>query len=213
MRADIPERRQRSRRRSRRNRRGEDERARIVANVIDYRFARDAVAAQTCQRFRECAHDQVDFVFQTEIARRAATAFTDYAQTMRVVDHHARAVFPRERYDFRQLCDVAAHAEYAVGYDQAARRFRHLFQLNFQLLHVRMGIGEHSAVAQLAAVVNAGVIFLVADHVIAVPDDCGNDAEIRLKAGRERAAGFLVQEIRQFLLQLQMQLQRAVQKA
>ena len=132
---------------------------------------------------------------------------------MRVVDHHARAVFPRERYDFRQLCDVAAHAEYAVGHDQAARRFGHLFQLNFELLHVRMGRGEHSAVAQLAAVVNAGVIFLVADHVIAVPDDCGNDAEIRLKAGRERAAGFLVQEIRQFLLQLQMQLQRAVQKA
>ena len=147
------------------------------------------------------------------MARGSAPALADDAQSVSVVHHDARAVFASEADDFGELGDVAAHAEHAVGDDQAARGFRHLLQLKLQLLHVGVSIGEHAAVAELAAVVDAGVVFLVADDVISMADDGGDDAQIGLKAGGEGAAGLLVQEIRQLRFQLKVKLQRSVEEA
>ncbi len=93
---------------------------------------------------------------------------------MRVVHHHPRAVLLRERYDLRELGDVAAHGEHAVRHDQHAALLRHTLELCFKVGHVRVLIAQHFPVGQLAAVVYAGVVFAVAYNVV-IPADYGAD--------------------------------------
>ena len=56
------------------------------------------------------------------------------------------------------------------------------------------------------------MVFPVHDHIVAQPDQSADDAEVRLKAGGKRHNLVLTQKCRQLLFQLQMQLQRSVQK-
>ena len=76
-----------------------------------------------------------------------------------------------------------------------------------------MLVAEHLAVGELAAVIEAGVVLAVHDDVVMQTDDRADDAEVRLKARREGHDGVLAQELRQLVLQLQMELQRPVEKA
>jgi len=71
----------------------------------------------------------------------------------------------------------------------------------------------HRAPAHHAAVHNAGVIFLVDDHVITLADDGRDRADVGLVAGREDQRGLLVHKAGQPPVKLQVQLQRAVQEA
>ena len=54
------------------------------------------------------------------------------------------------------------------------------------------------------------MVFAIADHVIAVTDDGGNDAQIRLEARGKGHYRFLAQKCRQFALQREVHRQRAV---
>lgn len=140
-------------------------------------------------------------------------ALADNAEAVGVVHHDACAVFLRQRADLRQVGNIAAHGEHAIGHDEAAGGVGHLLQLLFQVRHVVMLVAEHLAVGELAAVVEAGVVLAVHDDVVMQTDDRADDAEVRLKARREGHDGILAQELRQLVLQLQMELQRPVEKA
>ena len=73
-----------------------------------------------------------------------------------------------------------------------------------------MLIAQHFAVAEAAGVINAGMVFAVAEHIVVPPDQSGDDAEVRLKARREGHDGLFAQKLCQGALKLQMQLQGAV---
>ena len=132
---------------------------------------------------------------------------------MGVVHHDPCAVFFRKRADLGQLCDVAAHGEHAVGDDEAARGLRHGAQLGFEVVHVRMAIAEHFAEGETAAVVDARVVLAVADDVVPAADEGADDAEVGLKARREGDGSVHVHEVGQLTLELEMQPERAVEKA
>ena len=210
---NVAQRGQRHRALRRGNARREDERAGVVAGEVHHLRACGHVAAQAGQGLGEGAHVDVHFILQTVITGRAASAVAQHAKAVGVVHHDPRAILLRQAADLRQVRDVALHAEHAVGHDQAARSVRNLLELNFQLLHVLVAVGQHAAVAQAAAVVDGGVVLAIADHVVAVAHDGRNDAQVALEAGGEGHHGLLVQEARQLGLQLQMHLQRAVQEA
>ena len=67
--------------------------------------------------------------------------------------------------------------------------------------------------AQTAGVIQACVVFLVHDHVVVQSDHGADDAQVRLESGGQRDHGFLAQELGQFLFQLQMELQSAVEES
>ena len=151
-------------------------------------------------------------VFKAIIAGCAAAALADDAEAVRVVDHDACAVFLRQRADLGQVGNIAAHGEHAVGHDEAAGGVGHLLQFLFQIRHVVMLVAKHLAVGELAAVIEAGMVLTVHDDIVMQADNGADDAEIGLEARREGHDGVLAQKFCQLVLQLQMQLERAVQK-
>ncbi len=198
---------------SRRDGSGEDERAGVMLDVVDDARVRGHVAAEGGEGLREGAHVNVDFLFQTVVIRRTASAFADGAEAVGVVNHHAGAVLLRQAANLRQVGDAAAHGEDAVRDNQAALVFRDGFQAFLEFLHVVVVETQHFAPAQTAGVVNGGVVLTVEDDVIIAADDRGDDAEVGLEPGRKGDDGFFMQELRQFLLELEMHGEGAVQKA
>ena len=144
--------------------------------------------------------------------RRTASAGADDTEAVRIVHHDARAVPPRKAHDLRQVAHVAAHGEHAVGHDEAAGAVRHLLQPGFKIRHVVVAVAEHPGVGELAAVVDAGVVLLVAQDIVILAAHGGDDAQIGLEACGERHHGFLAEELGQLPLELRMQVQRAVEK-
>lgn len=76
-----------------------------------------------------------------------------------------------------------------------------------------MFVAEHPAVTQAAAVVDGGVVFLVANHIVVHPDDGGDDAEVALEARGEGHHRLFAEEIGEFLLEFLVNVEGAVQKA
>ena len=184
-----------------------------MAHIVGDPRARGHVAAEGSQGFGEGAHVDVDLIFKPEITRSAAAALADHAEPVGVVHHHAGAVFFREGADLGKLRNVAAHGKDAVGHDQAAGGLRDLLQAFFQVSHVAVAVAEHGAVGEFAAVVEAGVVLTVHDHIVPAADDRGYDAEVGLEAGREGDHAVLAEEFRKLCFQFKVQLQRAVQEA
>ena len=132
---------------------------------------------------------------------------------MGIVHHHTGAVLFCKLDNLRQLRYIAAHREDTVCNDQAAAFLGNLLQLTLQILHIRMAVAQHLTVAELTSVIDRSVILTVADHVVVGADDRGDDAKVGLEAGREGNDHFLMQEPGQLGLQLQMELQSAVQES
>ena len=170
------------------------------------------VAAQRRQRLGKGAHVDVHLILKAKIAGGAATNLAQYTQTVGVVHHDASAVLLGQGADLRQLGDVAAHGEHAVGDDQHAVFAVDLLQNALQLRHIAVAVAQHLAVAHLAAGVDAGVVLPVADHIVVASHQRGDDAHVGLEAGAEGDHAVLPQESGQLRLQLQMQLQRAVEE-
>ena len=63
---------------------------------------------------------------------------------MGVIYHYARPVLPGKADYLRQVGNIAAHAEYAVRYYEAACGVRYLLQLLFKVSHVPMAVAQHS---------------------------------------------------------------------
>ena len=147
------------------------------------------------------------------MAGRAAAALAYDAQPVGVVHHDARAVPGGEFADLGQLRNVAAHGKDAVRDDEAARGLRHGAELGLKVVHVGVAVAEHLAEGEAAAVVDAGVVLAVADDVVAAADEGADDAEVGLEARREGDGPVHVHKVGQLALQLQVQPERAVQKA
>ena len=74
-------------------------------------------------------------------------------------------------------------------------------------------IAQHRAEAETAGVIDAGMVFTVADHIVVSTHHGADDTQIGLEAGGKGRGGLLMQKIGERILQLQMQLQRSVEKA
>ena len=144
--------------------------------------------------------------------RSAAPVRTEHAEAVRIIHHDACAVLLGKADDLRQVADVTAHAEHAIGHNQPACGFGDVLQLFFKVRHVVMAVAEHGGIAELAAIINACVVFPVTENIVILARDGADDAKVALKACRKRHNGFLTDEIRQFFLKLHVQRQRAVEK-
>ena len=132
---------------------------------------------------------------------------------MRIVHHDLRTVLLCKPDNLRQVRDIAAHAEHAVCHDEDTRRVRHLLKLPFQILHVVVTIPQHLAIGQPAPVIDARMVFPIADHIVVPPDDGADDAEVGLESGRKGHGRLHPDKFCKLFLQLHMHIQRPVQKA
>ena len=103
---------------------GEEERARLDAQVVDDLVRAGDEAAAGGERLRERAHPQVDAVLDPEQLGRPGPARAEHAGAVRLVDHQARAVRLAQLDDLGQRGDVALHREDAVDDHEDRRRRR-----------------------------------------------------------------------------------------
>ncbi len=75
-----------------------------------------------------------------------------------------------------------------------------------------MAVAQHLAVAHLAPGVNGSVVLPVADHIVVPPHQCADDPHVGLEPRAEGDDAGLTQKLPQFLLQLQMHLEGAVEE-
>ena len=80
------------------------------------------VSAQRANRLGQRSHLNIDASVNVEVIDRASSIAPQHAGSMRVVDHHDRAVFFREIAQRRQWTNVAIHREHSVGDQQLLAR-------------------------------------------------------------------------------------------
>ena len=183
-----------------------------MAHILRHLLRGRHVAAQRCQRLGEGTHVHVHLILQPEVAGGSTTALTQHAQSVGIVHHDPCAVLLGQRTNFRQLGDVAAHGEYAVCDDEGAVLLRHPLQLLLQIRHIAVAVAQHLAVAHLAPGVDGSVVLPVADHIVVPPHQCADDTHVGLEPCAEGDDAGLTQKLPQFLLQLQMHLEGAVEE-
>ena len=183
-----------------------------MAHVVHHPLLGGHVPAQARQRLGEGAHVHVHLFLQSEMAGRAPAAFADGAEAVGVVHHDPGAVLSGQTHDIGQVRDVTAHGEHAVGDDQGSGGLGHLLQAPLQVRHVVVLVAEHLAEAEPGAVVDAGVVLPIQDHIVAPAHQGGDDPKIRLEARGEGHHRLLAEELGELRLQFQVHGQGAVQK-
>ena len=211
--AEVPERGERNRRTRRRNRGGEDERRGCMAEEVDDRPVRRDITAEGGERLGERTHQDVDLVRETEVMRRTASARTDDAESMRIIDHHRRTVGMSETADFGKIGEITAEREDAVHDHERTASVGHGLELRFQMRLVVVPEAQELAEAHLRGAVDARMRLLVANEIIATADECADHAEIRLKAGPEGKGLVLAKEVRQFRFEFEVKVERSVEEA
>ncbi len=152
-------------------------------------------------------------VGDAEVLAGAGARLAQHADGVGVVHHDGGVVLGGQGRDAGQVGDVARHAEDAVDGDQLARLGAALLQAGLQGLHVVMVEAHELAEAQQAAVDDAGVVLAVGDDVLAAADQGADDAQVGLEAGGVEDGGLLADQGGQLRLQLQVDVQRAVEEA
>src|SRR5438132_7311694 len=93
-------------------------RPRSLPQKIDNLFAATGeTAARTAERFAERASNDVDLAHHAAVFVGAASAFTEKASRMRVIDHGERGVFLCKIDNRSELRDRSVHRKTAIGRD------------------------------------------------------------------------------------------------
>lgn len=100
-----------------------------MAHIVHNARIRSHIAAEARKGFAECAHDDINLIRKAEMFRSAAPVRAEHAKTVRIIHHDACAVLLGKADDLRQVADVAAHAEHAIGHNQPACGFGDALQL------------------------------------------------------------------------------------
>ena len=143
----------------------------------------------------------------------AASELTEHAETVRVVDHQSRAVAILQSHELGQLAEVAFHGEHAVDDDHLADVVRRHGELALEVFHVVVLELDHLGEAETRAVDDAGVIQCIEeDHVLAT-EEAAQHSEVHLEAGGEGERGLALHERGETILELDVEVERAVQEA
>ena len=191
---------------------GEDERPTVVAEVVDDAVGRRHEPADRGQRLGEGARDDVHLVRQPEVRRGAVAVRAQDAQGVRVVQRQRSVVAPRHPHQGRDVGDVAFHRVHAVHDNHGALA-------GPVALHAALEVGQVAVVEpfrlpvrQLGPIHDRRVVELVEVHHLAPADEPGDQAQIGRVSGREDETGLLAEELGESVLELLVQIERAVQK-
>ena len=154
-----------------------------MAHILRHPLAGSHKTTQAGQRLTKSAHNNIYLIGQAKIVGCSSAAIANYTQSMRIIHHDLCAISFGQAHNLRQIGNIATHAEDTVCHDQDSRRLWYFLQLLFQILHIIMSVPQHLAIRKAAAIINAGMIFTVADNIIVSPHYCTDDTQIGLKTG------------------------------
>ena len=140
---------------------------------------------------------------QSRFSQTAGTIGAEHANPVCIVDHQDHMFLFTQSAKFAQWCDIAVHAEYAIGREQG-RGIGTACQLTLRCGDVAMCIAFEFGAGQISAVEQAGMIELVLHAKIAVGQQRLHRAEIGHVAGREQQRAIAPGPLRQFLFQRRM---------
>nr|GEU28576.1 hypothetical protein [Tanacetum cinerariifolium] len=193
----------------RRQRVGEQVRARLLAQHVDHFLARRRKTAHgAAQRLAQRARDDVDAAHDVVVLVGAAAGGAHEARRVALVDHHQRAVAVGQVADLVELGDGAVHREHAVGDDHLVALAGGGLQLGFQVGHVVVSVAQARGLAQADAVNDRGVVQGVRNNgvvlveqrfehaAVGVEGGCVQDGVFGAEEGRDRAFQLLVHGLR-----------------
>ena len=115
-----------------------------VAQEIDGVCIAGNEAANRSKALRECTHDEVYLVGQTEVVADSASLLAEYAKAVCLVYHERTVVFMLEFNDFGQLGQITFHREDAIDYDELDGLFGQFLKHALQVFHVIVLVVELS---------------------------------------------------------------------
>jgi hypothetical protein len=188
-----------------------------VFDEVDHEIVAGDEAAERGEALGERPHDQIHVVRHTEVGGGAVALRPQHARSVRIVHHQPRAVLAEHRQHLGQGCDIALHREDAVNHHErtavAVGVARCAVQRRPEPIDAVVVEALHLGVAELAAVIDAGVVVLVDHHGVVPPRDRRDRADVGAKAGGEHERPLLAHEPRQPLLELLMDVEVAVEQA
>jgi len=125
---------------------------------------------------------------------RAAALRPQHADAVRLVDQQQRLRLGRQRRQPRQRCQIAVHAEHAVGGEQGRGRGQGL-QLPACALDVGVRVATQHRTGEPRAVDQAGVVPLVLHAQVAGLQQALQDREVGLVAAREEQRPLVAQPL------------------
>ena len=143
---------------------------------------------------------------------RPATLAAEDAEAVRVVEDEASAVLAAGLDDAGQGRDLALHRVDAVDRHELAGVAAAL-EHALEVLHVVVTEALHLGIRELRAVEDGRVGAPIHDHDVATLREPGDDPEVRHVTRREEEARVAPEEPREPLLEVRVQLERAVEAA
>ena len=164
----------------RRMRGREQERPRLVDQVIADNLRRRDVATHHADRLAQGADVEGDPAVEAEVVGGAPPVGTEHAGGMRVVDHHRSAVLLRSFHQIGKRCDVAVHAEDTVRHQQdaAISLTPSLTERALGILRIGVLVEDSFGFGQPDPVDDARVVELVADDTVPRIEHGPDDADV-----------------------------------
>ena len=136
-----------------RKRRGVDDAATAIDEIVAHRLGRSDITAKTAKRLGEGADDDIG------VGGKAGARSSQNSCRMRVVDDEAGVMLAREASDLFERRDVAIHGEHALGQDEAGPLISLILTQKLgEMGGVAMPVAELPHAGGLAAEMHARVI-------------------------------------------------------
>jgi len=142
----------------------------------------------------------------------ATALLAEHAEAVGLVYHDGTVVLVFQLHDFGQLAEVSLHREHTVDNDQLDGLGGKFLENTLQVFHIVVLIVQLRGKTQTPPVYDRGVVAVVANHVVATAHHRWNDTRVDREAGRKAQGVVFVFESGQLLLQLNVNVERAVEE-
>ena len=183
-----------------------------VLQILDHLAISSDEAAHGTKRFREGAHGDVHLVLHTEMIHRATTLAAKHAERVGFVHIDKGAVALRHGDDFRQVGDVARHAEDTIENDQSTGFFRKALETVFERCGGVVPKWNQLRRRKLATIDDARMVLAVAEDGVSIFCERNQSTLVGKKTGGEKNGVLAAKKIGNGLLQLHMEFDGAIQE-
>src|SRR4051812_28595980 len=144
---------------------------------------------------------------------RARACRPEHAERVRFIDENLGVVLARNLREAGKVGDRSFHGENAVGHDELGRMLGCGGELSIERGEVTVRIAMHFSEAEAGRVDERGVVEAIKKEMVAATGESGDGSEARLISRRENERCFFLEQLREPVLQLVVQIERAVQEA
>ena len=185
-----------------------------VAQVVDNDAVCGDETANGSQALGEGTHDEVNLIGEVEVVAHAAALLAKDTQAVGFVHHDGYVVvLVLELHNLRQFGQVSFHGEHTVHHNELHGILGAAFEAALQVFHVVVLVVEALGEGQAAAVHDGGMVAVIANDEIVFGEQLGDDAAVHGEARGEHQGFVLAYKCGEFFFQLNVNIQRSVQKA